>query len=143
VPPVSLPRNFQDSASVHLGGEYTFQAGGLSWDGRAGVSFETSAIPNAYESVLTIDQNKVTAAIGASVHINKVRLDIVYAHVFGFDVNVDPGTAKISQVSPVQANPPKNPDYINGGMYSARADVLGLGLAYTFDPSLKDAVAGK
>lgn len=141
VPPVSLPRNFQDSASVHLGGEYTFQLGGLAWEGRAGVSFETSAIPNAYESVLTIDQNKVTAALGASVHINKVRLNLVYAHIFGFDVDVDPNSAKIAQVSPVQANPSKNPDYINGGMYSARADVLGLGLAYTFDPALRDAPA--
>ena len=138
VPPVSLPRNFQDSASVHLGGEYTLKLGGLAWDGRAGVSFETSAVPSAYESVLTIDQNKVTLAGGLSVHINKARLDFVYAHVFGFDVNVDPNSAKIALTSPVQANPPKSPDYINGGTYSARANVLGLGLAYTFDPSLKD-----
>ncbi len=91
--------------------------------------------------MLTIDQNKVTAALGASVHCSKLRLDLVYAHVFGFDVDVDPNSAKIAQVSPVQANPRKNPDYINGGMYSARADVLGLGLAYTFDPALRDAPA--
>jgi long-chain fatty acid transport protein len=142
VPPVTLLRNFQDSVSVHLGGEYTFHAGGFDWDARAGVSFETSAIPNAYESVLTIDQNKVTAALGGSMHWRKLRLDFVYAHVFGFDVDVAPGNARLPLISPVQANPPRNPDYINGGTYAARADVLGLGLAYTFDPSLPDPPAG-
>ena len=142
VPPVTLPRNFQNSASVHLGGEYAFKLAGLDWDARAGVSFETSAVPSAYESVLTIDQNKVTAALGASVHIHKVRLDIVYAHVFGFDVNVDPGSARISLISPVQANLPKSPDYINGGSYWAWGYVLGLGVAYTFDPSLREGAAG-
>ncbi len=141
VPPVTLPRGFQDSASVHLGGEYTFHADRFDIDARAGVSFETSAIPTAYESVLTIDQNKVTTAIGGSLHWRKLRLDLVYAHVFGFDVNVDPASAKISLISPVQANPPKSPDYINGGSYSARADVVGAGLAYTFDPSLPDPSA--
>jgi long-chain fatty acid transport protein len=136
VPPVTLQRNFQDSQSVHLGGEYRFRLAGLDWDARAGVSFETSAVPNAYESVLTIDQNKVTAALGGSLHWGKFRFDLVYAHVFGFNVDVDPNKAKIALVSPVQANPPVNPDIINGGDYSARADVVGLGLAYTFDPAL-------
>jgi long-chain fatty acid transport protein len=135
---VTLPRHFQDSGSVHLGGEYHLAAGGLEWDVRGGVSFESSAIPTSYLSVLTIDQNKVTAALGGSLYWRSVRLDLTYAHVFGFDVNNNPNTAAISLISPVQANPPKTPDIINGGQYSARADVIGLGLAYTFDPSLPD-----
>ena len=135
IPPVALPRHFQDSVAVHLGGEYSFQLGGLTWDARAGASFETSAIPNAYTSVLTIDQNKVTAALGGSLHWRKLRLDLTYAHVFGFDVTVDPRDARISLTSPVQANLPKNPDYINGGHYAARANILGAGLTYTFDPA--------
>jgi long-chain fatty acid transport protein len=136
LPPVTLPRHFQDSQSVHLGGEYRFHLAGLDWDARAGASFETSAVPPAYESVLTIDQNKVTAALGGSLHWGKLRFDLVYAHVFGFDVDVDPNKAKIALISPVQANPPVSPDIINGGHYAARADVVGLGLAYTFDPAL-------
>jgi long-chain fatty acid transport protein len=136
LPPVTLPRNFQDTVSVHLGGEYHLKGGGLEWDVRAGASFETSAIPNAYLSVLTIDQNKVTAALGGSLYWQKLRVDVTYAHVFGFDVTVDPKNARIPLISPVAGNPPVNPDYINGGNYSARADVVGLGLAYTFDPAL-------
>jgi long-chain fatty acid transport protein len=135
IPPVTLPRHFQDSVAVHLGGEYAIPVKEYVITPRAGVAFETSAVPNAYESVLTIDQNKVTAAIGGSFQWKKIRIDVTYAHVFGFNVNVDPKDAQIALISPVQANEPKNPDHINGGKYSARADVLGLGMTYTFDPS--------
>jgi long-chain fatty acid transport protein len=135
IPTVTLPRHFQDSLAVHLGGEYTLQGGGLTWDIRAGASFETSAVPNNYESVLTLDNNKVTAAVGGSLHWRKLRFDVTYAHVFGFNVNVDPKDAQIALVSPVAGNDPKTPDKINGGSYAARADVIGLGMAYTFDPA--------
>jgi long-chain fatty acid transport protein len=134
IPPVTLPRGFQDSASVNLGGEYHLKGGGLEWDVRAGVSYESTAIPTNYLSVLTIDQNKITGAIGGSLYWKALRVDIVYAHVFGLDVDVNPSTAKLPLISPVQANPPKTPDLINGGHYAARADMIGLGIAYTFDP---------
>jgi long-chain fatty acid transport protein len=80
----------------------------------------------------------VTAALGLGVHVGKLRFDAVYAHVFAGDVDVDPRSARLPQVSPVDANAPKNPNYINGGSYSARADVLGLGVAYTFEPAPVD-----
>src|SRR5262249_9144197 len=109
--------------------------GRFDWDVRAGLSFETSAVPSDYLSVLTFDSAKMTPSLGASMHIGKVRLDLVYAHTFAFDVTVDPKDAKLAQVSPVAAKPSVNRNYINGGLYSARADVIGLGMAYTFDPA--------
>jgi len=138
VAPVSIPRGFQDSVAIHLGSEYAFELGGLVWEARGGASFETSAIPSAYESVLTIDQEKITTALGASVHVGKLRFDVTYAHVFGFDVNVDPKDAKIALINPVQATPPKVPNIINAGSYSARADALGIGMTYTFGASTAD-----
>ena len=45
---------------------------------------------------------------------------------------MDPKAAKVAQVSPVKANPAENPDYINGGVYNQRTNVIGLGAAYTF-----------
>lgn len=134
VPSIDFPRNFQDTFSVRLGGEYSLDLLEHRWDARAGVSFESSAVPAEYLNVLTIDAAKVTAALGVGLHIGKFRLDAVYAHVFAADVDVDPREARIPQVSPVDANPPRNPNYINGGSYSARADVVGVGLAYTFEP---------
>jgi long-chain fatty acid transport protein len=135
IPAIALERHFQDSASVRLGGEYSFDVRNVPLTARAGVSYESSAIPKEYLSVLTLDAGKVTTAFGASVRIGKLRIDATYAHLFASTTTVDPKEAKITQVSPVSANPPKNPDYINGGIYSQRADVVGLGIAYTFEPA--------
>lgn len=134
IPPVSLPRNFEDAISVRLGGEYAFELGGYGLEVRTGVSYETSAVPPAYLSVLTLDSPKVTAALGGSLHIGKFRFDAVYAHLFATDVDVAPKDARIPQVSPVRANAAETPYYINGGQYSLRADVLGVGLTYQIDP---------
>jgi long-chain fatty acid transport protein len=134
LPTLALERNFQDSVSVRAGAEYGFTLAGYEWDARAGLSFETSAVPTESLTVLTIDSNKVTTSLGLSLHIRKKwRFDTVYAHVFAFDVDVDPREANIAQVVPTRARPSRNPDFVNGGQYSARADVVGLGLAYTFD----------
>lgn len=132
IPAVNLPRNFKGAFSARLGGEYTIPVGGMKLDLRAGVGFETSAVPNEYLSVLTIDSNKLTPTIGAGLHLGKIRLDLVVAQSIMFAQDVDPAKAKIGQVSPVQANPSPNPNIINGGSYSASATVIGLGAAYTF-----------
>ncbi len=138
IPPITIQRHFQDSGSVRLGAEYHFPMLGRRWEVRGGVAYETTAVPQSYLSVLTIDSNKVTGSVGGSVHYKKWRLDAVYAHVFAFDVTVDPKQAQIQQIVPVAANPSKHPDIINGGSYSSRADVLGLGLNYQFDPAPAD-----
>jgi long-chain fatty acid transport protein len=133
LPSVSLPKGYVDAVSVRAGGEYSFELLGQRWDARAGLSFETSAIPAEYLSVQVIDAPKLTPALGLGLHVGQLRIDATYAHVFAFDVEVAPDQARLAQVSPVDANPPRNPNYINGGVYSARADVVGLGIAYKFD----------
>jgi long-chain fatty acid transport protein len=132
IPEVIIPRNFQDSVSVRVGSEYGIPVGSHRLDARAGVSFETSAVPPEHLSVLTLDSKKVTLALGASFHVGRLRLDATYAHVFTFDVDVDPEEAKIMPVSPIVAHLPPDTHTINGGHYSFRADVIGLGMAYTF-----------
>ncbi|MGK3987191.1 outer membrane protein transport protein [Sorangium sp. So ce136] len=132
-PAVEYPRRFESSFSARLGGEYSVELAGRRWDLRAGVSFEQSAVPPEYLSVLTIDATKVTTAAGLGVHLGRWRLDASYAHVFAAGVTVDPRDARVPQVSPVRANPPEDPNFINGGAYSARANVVGLGVAYTFE----------
>jgi long-chain fatty acid transport protein len=130
LPSIDLDRNFQDSFSVRVGGEYSAKIFDVGWDFRAGASYESSAVPTDYLHVLTLDSDKVSAAAGLSVHLGKVRLDVVYAHVFFLDRAVDPRTAKIAQVAPVKANEPIYPNYINGGTYTSRGDVVGLGITY-------------
>ncbi|WP_437807211.1 OmpP1/FadL family transporter [Sorangium sp. So ce1078] len=138
VPPVVVPRRFESSLSARLGGEYSFELAGTRWALRAGVSVEQSAVPPEYLSVLTIDATKLTTAAGLGVHLGRWRLDASYAHAFASEVRVDPREARLPQVSPVQGNPPEHPNTINGGAYSARANVVGLGVAYTFDDAASD-----
>jgi long-chain fatty acid transport protein len=129
---ISLPRNFQDASTFHLGAEYRFDWQGYRIDQRVGASYAQSAVPPEYLSPLTIDMDKVTVALGDSLHIGKHwRFDLTYAHVFAMPVDVDPASAKIAKVNPVAGNPTAL-EAINGGHYSATAEVLGAGLVYTF-----------
>ena len=131
LPTIKFPRNFQDTSSYRLGAEYTFKLWGYSMDLRTGMSFETSAIPRPYLSLLTIDMDKVTLAFGGGLHIGEHwRFDLTYAHLFASSVNVPPGEAKIPRVNPIAGNAPF--EAVNGGKYAAAADLLGVGLQYTF-----------
>jgi long-chain fatty acid transport protein len=134
IPRLSIPRNFQDSNSFRLGAEYSRkafqQAQGLTL--RAGVAYETSAIPRAYLSPLTLDSDKVTASVGVGLTVTKgLRIDAVYAHIFAFGATVSPGEAQIPRLNPVQGNPVAV-EAINGGTYAFRADVMGLGAEYKY-----------
>lgn len=133
IPEIVFKRNFQDSYGIRLGGEYRFEMLGQEWDARGGMAYESSAIPEEQLSVLTIDMPKWTLALGGGIYIGDFRFDATYAHVFGDETVVDPETAQAFATSPVNANPPRNPTAINGGVYDSRANVFGVGLTYTFD----------
>jgi long-chain fatty acid transport protein len=134
LPAIEIPRKFQSAVKGHLGAEYFIVASDLvGVTPRLGVSYETSAIAEENVSVLTIDSGKVATSVGLSVHIGDARIDAVYSHQFTQQVEVAAADARIPQVVPLQANTPENPDYINGGIYDWRVDVIGLGFAYTFD----------
>lgn len=134
VSPISLPRNFQDSNSVRLGTEYStkriFPNNRL--DLRAGIAYETSAIPTQWVSPLTYDANKVLLGAGSGIHAGEHwRLDAVVALALLNSTTVAPDEAKVPRVNPVQGNPTKT-EAINGGDYSARAVILGVGAQYKF-----------
>lgn len=131
LPPIKFPRGFQDSNSFRLGGEYFFKLKGYDVALRTGGSYETSAIPPEYLSLLTIDTNKITAAIGGGIYVGKHwRLDATYAHLFASSVYVSPDDAKIPRVNPLPGNAPL--EAVNGGQYSASADLFGVGAQYEF-----------
>ena len=131
IPGIKFPRNFQDSNSVRLGGEYMFKLWGYDMAVRSGISYETSAIPRDYLSLLTIDMDKFTLALGGGVWIGEHwRLDATYAHLFASSVNVPADTAKIGRVNPLPGNAPL--EAVNGGQYAANADLFGVGVQYKF-----------
>jgi long-chain fatty acid transport protein len=136
IPKISIPRHFQDCDSVHLGGEYRIDLSATTkLDLRLGFAFETSAVPTAYESPLTVDGNKLTFAGGAGLTIDRTRIDAMFAYVYMLDVDVPPDQAAIAVVNPVSGYPPPpGPPNgtVNGGHYSASAPIIGVGIQYTF-----------
>jgi long-chain fatty acid transport protein len=131
IPPITIPRNYQDSNSYRLGGEYHLDAGGVPLELRAGISYETSAVPDNYLSLSSLDFDKLTLSSGASVHLGAHwRLDVVFAHLFSSSVYVDPGTAQLPRINPIKGTGPL--EAVNGGWYSADTNLFGLGMNYKF-----------
>jgi long-chain fatty acid transport protein len=134
VAPISLPRHFQDSNSFRAGLEYSTKSifSSNRTDLRAGVSYETSGIPEQWVSPLTYDANKIVGGAGGSLYAGQHwRLDAVGALVLLDGTNVPPDQAQVPRVNPVQGNPTKT-EAVNGGQYSARAIILGVGAQYKF-----------
>lgn len=129
---IEIPRNFKDSWSIRGGAEHRLELGGYDLDLRIGAMYEKSAVPASHLSVMTVDLDKVVGTIGGSLHIGKLRLDGVYARIVGISQSVETTDARIAKINPIRANASDTPTYINGGSYKARADVLGMGLAYSF-----------
>jgi long-subunit fatty acid transport protein len=131
VPSISMPRGFQDSQSVRLGGELTYALGGYRLSARLGVSYETSAVPAPYLNLSALDFDKWTASFGGSLYVGAHwRFDGVWAHTFANSVYVDPSIAQIPRINPIKGNAPFEP--VNGGTYRANADLFGVGLDYLF-----------
>lgn len=128
---LSIPRNFQDAWSVRLGGEHALSFGTTRLDLRAGVSYEKSAVPLAYVSLISLDMNKVTGSLGAGLHLGKrVRLDATFALLFPSKVTVPVTEARITKLNPVRANAAERSIPINAGTYDVSAMLFGLGVVY-------------
>lgn len=134
VPPVSIPRNFKGSHSFRLGAEYSVlpPPKPVGVDLRAGINYETSAIPNDYLTPLTADLDRLTLAVGLGVRPHpQWRIDALYAHVFGFEATAEPATAGVPPVNPVRGNPTVVVP-INAGTYSNSGNIVGLGATVKF-----------
>jgi hypothetical protein len=126
---------------VRVGGEHRFDVGAYGITARAGFSYETSATPAAYTSVLTFDADKATVSLGASLARGRFRLDAVYAHTFWGSVETtpcayDPRAPTRCQglypTAPFRAGPNAPRYTVNGGSHDPTLNVFGLGLRYAF-----------
>lgn len=131
MPKIEIPRNFVDSNSFRIGGEWLFVASGYRMALRTGLSYETSAVPRSHMSLSSLDFVKTTVALGGGLFIGKKwRFDAVWAHTFASDVVTSPSEAQIGRINPLKGNAPLEP--VNGGRYTANADLFGVGLNYLY-----------
>jgi len=89
--PVVQPKDYQDSYSVRLGGDFDPLAGFLPdvVTLRGGVFYESSAIPVHTLDVSLIDADKIGVATGLELGYMGLHLKLAYQHTFLADVTVE------------------------------------------------------
>ena len=121
---LSVPRNYQDSLSVRLGGDLKIIPEIL--EGRLGVALEQSAVPRSTLSVLQIDSEKLSLSAGLTWYMtSRLGLDLAYTHLFYRDVTVT--ESAVRQINPAI---PENVITVGKGLYRLSVDLSGLGIRY-------------
>jgi len=126
-----MQEHFHDTVSVRLGGEYFGGTRRFGYVLRLGGSINPSAVPDAYKSVYTIDPDKFIGSLGVGLRFSGFTVDLTYAHVFAFNVNVDPAKAAQTPLNPVRSSDTPA-TAVNGGKYTENANILGVALGYKF-----------
>ena len=132
-------KHWHDSWSIRLGGEVK----PLDWlRVRGGYYFETGAIPLEYMQAGPLGQQRHGAAVGLTLTLGMLELDLAYSHVFQPDVTVR--TASPRQVAPLNQEPedyeaPAGGAYdgyathIVEGRYQSDIDIFGFGFRFHTD----------
>ncbi len=121
---VQLERGFRDTFSLRLGGELLpglKAAPGLVL--RGGLAWEPSAVADEYLTAMTVDLDKLIAAVGAGYTVGVVTIDVTYAHVFFASTVVT--DSKVLQINPTRP-PWQGRTPIGNGAYAARADIFAM-----------------
>jgi len=121
---MTVARHFDDTFSVHLGGEWAATEWLIL---RGGYTYEPSAVPANYESVMTPDGDKHILAAGVGIAAGRFRIDGMYAHVA--QSAVDSTGSRVYALNPIR---PPDMIPIGNGRYEVSYDLAGIGLATSF-----------
>jgi long-chain fatty acid transport protein len=129
--PQSIVRGWQSAFSARLGYErHQPLPNGWKVVPRAGLSFDTSASPDVYTSVMTLDSMKLIGTAGVGFGRGGWRVDASFAYAYMPAIDVDPTMARIPQIAPFRQSNTAPRVYVNGGRYEMGAFVIGLGFNY-------------
>ncbi|MEM9193269.1 MAG: hypothetical protein AAGF12_29105 [Myxococcota bacterium] len=130
---IRLPHNWKNQVSLRLGGDWNIIPGTLA--ARAGLSYETNGVNDAFAGLDFIPGERLGMHLGATVRLGRFDLSIAYAHIFQRDIVVTADEAELVQIVAAADNPgvdtPAN-DTINEGTTRVNFDVLSLGATYHF-----------
>jgi long-subunit fatty acid transport protein len=128
VPAQAVPTGMTDAYSIRLGGELrlgAFAQGASFMKIRAGVMYESSAVPIAYTSLNEINWDRVIPTVGLGFAIWKFDLDVAYAHAFQPE--------RIVQDSQVlQSTGGATPIVVGNGDYKVNINMLALAFSGHF-----------
>jgi long-subunit fatty acid transport protein len=124
---LTIPYNWKDTLGLRLGGDYNILPNFLAV--RAGVSYESNAIPTAYMNIDAWAVTRVGLHAGGTLKLGNLKLSIAYAHIFFGDVSVPLKQGRITEIvsaNPTQAQP------VNEGDYTASLNVISGQINYAF-----------
>jgi len=125
VKPFDIKQDYQDVVSLRLGGWWAPGAGDYTL--RGGVFYESGAPPDRTLTVLDIDGDKLGLALGLTVRLGELQLDVTAAWIDTFERTVT--NSSKTQVNPIYAASPEpyadsEPSYVGNGRYSAKNFIL-------------------
>lgn len=123
---MSVPRDFQDTLSVRVGGDFEVAPDILTL--RAGGFWEQSAVPTKTLTVLQVDMDKVGLGLGGTWSASeRIDVDFGYTHIFYASADVTD-----SEMRQINSTNPDGATVIGNGTYEASADLVGAGLRVGF-----------
>jgi len=127
---VSLPKEYEDTWSLRLGG----QVSPLEWlTVHAGAYVETGAVPERNTNLDFTSFDRLGASGGLSFNWRTFRLSVAYSHIFQADRTVSPEETAVYKQYPVQTGS-TDVDWVKvgAGTYSTSYDVLSAALSAGF-----------
>ncbi len=126
---VVIPAAYQDAFSIRLGGNYAVHD---RLKARAGVFFESSAVPEKALGVGLVDGKKLGYGIGVSWQpIPNLSLDAAWGQSFLFPIETRSSTVAQVAVDPL-TNDIGSGKFVAHGTYRSRFQVAVVGATYSF-----------
>lgn len=128
---MQMVRNFQDTYSVRVGGDWNAIPGWLTV--RAGALWESGALPEAYTHIDYPSFDMFGVAAGATVSWNGLDLTVAYARLIQLERNVSLDEARVRQIRVSTQGVISEGLPVNAGRFTSHYDVLSFALGVHFD----------
>lgn len=147
IPPLVLPRRFNNTFSLRLGGDISALRNPDTGNGpvfRLGTFYESNGQDNEWTNLDFASWLRVGASVGASYHIGPVSIDAAFQYVWSPERTVDNGKYNILMPLWVCEDPPDDATAeacqgvsrsevvhpVNNGTYRTATQIYSLGLTY-------------
>jgi len=128
---LNLIRNYKDTYSVRIGGQYNPIPKWLTL--RLGGWWESAAHRTEYTMVDLPSYDRLGIGVGVSTEWRGIEIGISYAHVWQLDRTVESGTGNIYQQILMPDGSIQNGYAVNEGSYSGSFDIVTIGLNITWE----------
>ncbi len=126
LPTLILPQQLTNAGSARLGGELHLGAitsWGQGLTVRAGLLYESSAVPEERQNVSLPNWARASVSIGATYELSRYSIAVAWAHFIQPDRDVFDSTVKQTVALPGNA-----PTVVGDGIYSSQLDLFSLSL---------------